>query len=231
MTKSIKTNRISAAFLAVVLVAGTFAMIVPSFMGGAQAEPDYGMKYEKDYGYEKPYKSHEKPYYEKPKYPSYKPDYSKSKNSVDIKKIKCNNVNVNLNDINANIELPTEEPEEPGGGGGEGIAASAFGNNERNNNFGQKNNFKHFDKDFVFVCINNNNNGGADGDDGGNGGDGERTDICHYPRGNPGNVQILSLPPAGAEAHLERHQPPGWAGDEILPASGVCPDKSSPPAD
>ena len=39
MSKTVTTKETSAFFLAAVLVAGTFALIFPSFMGGAQAEP------------------------------------------------------------------------------------------------------------------------------------------------------------------------------------------------
>ena len=43
MTNSTVTRKISAAFLATVLVAGIFALSSPSFMVGAQAVPGYGM--------------------------------------------------------------------------------------------------------------------------------------------------------------------------------------------
>ncbi|HJU59918.1 MAG TPA: hypothetical protein VJ583_09215, partial [Nitrososphaeraceae archaeon] len=56
LNKIVSTKRTSAIFLAIVLVAGTFAVISPSFMvGAAQAQPYYGMEqrysdYEQDYG-------------------------------------------------------------------------------------------------------------------------------------------------------------------------------------
>jgi hypothetical protein len=85
LSKIISTKKkTNAIFLAVVLVVGTFALMSPSFLigGSAQAEPKYGMNYEKKYGYDKPYN-------DKPKYPSYKPDYNyESKdNSLSIKSI------------------------------------------------------------------------------------------------------------------------------------------------
>ena len=43
MTNSTVTTKISAAFLATVLVAGIIALSHPSFMVGAQAAPDYAM--------------------------------------------------------------------------------------------------------------------------------------------------------------------------------------------
>src|SRR5215217_3073385 len=51
MTNSTKTTKISAAFLATVLVAGIVALSSPSFMVGAQAVPEYGMaSNDSDYG-------------------------------------------------------------------------------------------------------------------------------------------------------------------------------------
>ena len=69
MTNSTVTTKISAAFLAIVLVAGIIALSSPSFMVWAQAEPGYGMDKDK--------KSNGK--------------------DVSVKSIKCNNVNVNVN--------------------------------------------------------------------------------------------------------------------------------------
>src|SRR5918997_4415138 len=72
MTNSTITTKISAAFLATVLVAGIIALSSPSFMVGAQAAPGYGM--------EKRYNSYEQPDYGKDSYdkkPSYgsEPEY------------------------------------------------------------------------------------------------------------------------------------------------------------
>jgi hypothetical protein len=53
LSKIISTKKkTNAIFLAVVLVVGTFALMSPSFLigGSAQAEPKYGMNYEKKYG-------------------------------------------------------------------------------------------------------------------------------------------------------------------------------------
>ena len=54
MSKIISTKKTSAIFLAIVLIAGTFAALSPSFMIGAHAQ-QYGMdkkynSYEPDYG-------------------------------------------------------------------------------------------------------------------------------------------------------------------------------------
>ena len=68
MSKIVSTKKTNAIFLAIVLIAGTFAAISPSFMTGAQAflmdnnyEPDYGMdsyddkqSYGKDNSYDNP---------------------------------------------------------------------------------------------------------------------------------------------------------------------------------
>ena len=43
MINSTVTRKISAVFLATVLVAGIIALVSPSFMVGAQAEPGYEM--------------------------------------------------------------------------------------------------------------------------------------------------------------------------------------------
>jgi hypothetical protein len=103
--KKIPRTTTNTIFLAIVLVAGTFAAISPSFIIGvnAQAEPyDYGMEqkysdYEQDYemnSYDKkPYgNSYETDYssYDKDKYYGKDRDYDKSKkdssSSVSIKK-------------------------------------------------------------------------------------------------------------------------------------------------
>jgi hypothetical protein len=75
----VSTKRISAMFLAIVLVTGTFALSAPSFMkGSAQAQLYYS----------------EMDIYDKP----YEKDRDKFKdNKVNIKKIKCNNINININ--------------------------------------------------------------------------------------------------------------------------------------
>ena len=75
MTNSTVTTKISAAFLAIVLVAGIIALSSPSFMVWAQAEPGYGMDKDK--------KSNGK--------------------DVSVKSIKCNNVNVNVNGLELNL--------------------------------------------------------------------------------------------------------------------------------
>ena len=89
MTKSTVTTRISAAFLAAVLVAGTIALSFPSFMLGAQAEPYFGMdkkydnygsdhdSYGKDsYGMDKSYPPKQDNSYDKKPYPP-RDDYGK----------------------------------------------------------------------------------------------------------------------------------------------------------
>ena len=75
MTNSTITTKISAAFLATVLVAGIIALSHPSFMVGAQAAPGYGMD-----------------------------SYDKKSNGKDVsvKKVKCNNINVNVNGLELN---------------------------------------------------------------------------------------------------------------------------------
>src|SRR5918997_153735 len=144
MTNSTVTTKISAAFLATVLVAGIIALSSPSFMVGAQAAPGYGMdSYEKksygsepEYGMDsydkKPSYGSEPEYgtdsYDKKSYGNddYKSQYStygkdkrdNSKDSVSIKKVKCNNINLNLNGISINAT---------GGAGTDGGANGADG--------------------------------------------------------------------------------------------------------
>jgi hypothetical protein len=94
-----KTKKISAVFLATVLIAGTIALSFPFFMitGTAQAQPYYGMDSyndRKSYGMDDSYGASDygmdkKPYamdsYE-PEYPSsYKPDYKPQYPSYDKK--------------------------------------------------------------------------------------------------------------------------------------------------
>jgi hypothetical protein len=141
------STKINAIFLTVVLIAGTFVLMSPSFMrGAAQAEPGYEMNNEK------------------PKYPSYKPDnnyykFEDSSSSISIKKVNCNNVNLNVNDASVNVGRPplgdTTSLETSGTEGQEITTANNFANGERNNN---NNGFKKDNDGFVYVCINNNNN-------------------------------------------------------------------------
>ena len=182
MTNSTITTKISAAFLATVLVAGIVAVISPSFMMGAQAqeyrmedrysnqeESDYGMDSyeEKSYGSEPDYgtdsygqKAYGNDDY-KSQYSSYgkddrKDDREKAKDSVSIKKVKCNNINLNLNGLN----ITSGGSANGGANGGandaadasDSISANGYGNDDRKKKVVDK-------KDgFTFVCINNNNN-------------------------------------------------------------------------
>ena len=67
MSKSTKTTKYSAIFLAAILVAGTIALSNSSFMVGAQAQQFNGMdqrynSYEQDYGKDNKYNSYEPEY-------------------------------------------------------------------------------------------------------------------------------------------------------------------------
>jgi hypothetical protein len=100
--------------------------------------------YGNDYGYESQYQPSYKPDY-KPQYPSYDKkddnrDKSKDNKSVDIKKIKCNNININLN-------------------AGTGNATNGNATNGNGDNGNKTDGFKKIERDgFSFICINNNNN-------------------------------------------------------------------------
>ena len=95
MTKIILRKTTSVIFLAIVLIVGTFTVISPSFMIGANAQ-QYGMDqksklYEPDYGMDR--------YDDKQSYGKDSNSYDKSKDSSSafVKKVKCNNINVNVN--------------------------------------------------------------------------------------------------------------------------------------
>ncbi len=150
---STKTKKTNAVFLAAILIAGTFALIFPSFMTGAEAYPDYEMDNKKykskypSYGYHDDYKS---------KYP----DKDKDKKDVIVKKVKCNNININLNGIeigfpgdltsglSAQAQAEEDDDEQEVG------TANILPNDESSSNK------FNFDDNFVFICINNNNNAG-----------------------------------------------------------------------
>ncbi len=147
MIKIILTKKTNVIFLAIVLIAGTFAAISPSFMIGAHAQ-QYGMdqkynNYEQDYGMDS--------YNDKQSYGKDSNSYYKSKDS----NVKCNNINANLNgfngvDINA---LPTALrglATEAQASADEGeIGASSSGSDEGGRTSGS-------DSDSRFVCIDNN---------------------------------------------------------------------------
>jgi hypothetical protein len=81
LNKIVSIKKTNAIFLAIVLVAGTIAMSLPSFMASAQAQQDYGIEN----------------------------NYDKKSNGKDVsvKSIKCNNVNVNVNGLELNVLPPS----------------------------------------------------------------------------------------------------------------------------
>ena len=134
--KTVSTKNTSAILLATVLVTGIIALSSPSFMttASAQAEPYYG-------GMDKTYKK-------------------SSGKDVSVKNVKCNNVNVNVNGLELDVFPPflssllTTDEAQAADNEGQTTIANTFGNDgERNNN-----GFKQNDKDFAYVCINNNDN-------------------------------------------------------------------------
>ena len=143
MNNSTVTTKISAAFLATVLVAGIIALSSPSFMTGAQAQEYYGMD---------------------------RDNKKSDKKDVSVKSVKCNNVNVNVNGLELNLSsvpflsgLLTSEADEGERGAGS-YGSNGYGNG---GSYGDK---SRSDGDFKFICINNNNNtvvGVDDGDDNG----------------------------------------------------------------
>jgi hypothetical protein len=169
----------NAIFLAIVLIAGTFAAISPSyFITGVNAQSelnDYGLDddryndYNQDYGNDRYDKKSYGNSYEQDSY-SKDRDYDKSNkdssNSVSLKKLKCNNINANLNNIDANFGSPPVEEGDTNGvngvadgealaaQGGESISANGLMNGGRDGD----RSFVDRENDFAFVCINNNNN-------------------------------------------------------------------------
>ena len=73
-----KSIKISATFLAALLVAGTIALSSPSFMLGAQADPYYGMDKEN----------------------------KKVDKKISVSSLKCNNINVNVNGLTLDVFPP-----------------------------------------------------------------------------------------------------------------------------
>jgi hypothetical protein len=147
LTKIILKNTTSAIFLTIVLVAGTFVAISPSFMIVANAQ-QYGMdqkynSYEPDYGMDR---YDDKQSYEKDN------SYDKSKDSVTVKKVKCNNINVNVNgDINIGPSqaLGALATEAQGADEGANRANSVGSDGGRPSGS---------ESDSRFVCIDNNDN-------------------------------------------------------------------------
>jgi len=131
------SKRNSAILLGMLLLLGTIATILPS----VQAAPYYKDRYYTQ-GYEHDYPT------------SQDNNYYKSKdNSVNVNKIKCNNINVNVNGLDFNVfpsflgdsGLAAEAADEVN------TDASSFTGNGANGNISKIN-------DFRFICINNNNN-------------------------------------------------------------------------
>ena len=133
------STKISAAFLAAVLVAGTIALSSSSFMRDVQAQQDYDgtyNNYENDYG----------------------KDRDKSKDNKIVKKVDCNNIDVNINGLEIDGFPPALS----------GIAASETdeGGERDANSYGsydgsggeQQSGYDNNKNSFKFVCINNNNN-------------------------------------------------------------------------
>jgi hypothetical protein len=171
--KKVPRTLTSAIFLAIVLVAGTFAAMSPSsFITGVNAQAEsynYDMNdrysdYEQDYGMDnydkKSYNDNYESDYGKDR------DYDKSKkdtsNSVSIKKLKCNNINANLNNVDANFGSPIPSDGTEGGANGEALSAQGAEAISANGLMNGANNgdrsFVDRENNFAFVCINNNNN-------------------------------------------------------------------------
>ena len=82
MSKILSTKKINACFLAIVLVAGVFAISSPLTVYGQQYEQDYQQDYDSSY------------------YPSDPRMDDKSHSAKLGQKANCDNENINVNDIN-----------------------------------------------------------------------------------------------------------------------------------
>ena len=135
MNKIVLEKNISAIFLATLLVLGTISTILPSAVQAQQYYTD--RYYTQDY---------------EPDYPSSQDNkYFKSKDSsVNVNKIKCNNINSNNNGVDISLGLPSDDTIAEAQTGDEGLSTTDNGwrDDERYNN----------GNDFRFVCINNNDN-------------------------------------------------------------------------
>ena len=152
MNKIDSTNKINAGFLILLLIAGTFAAISPSFIFGAHAQ---------EYGIQQKYNSYESDY-EMDNGNDEKKSYGKENNyykSKDSSNVQCNNVNANLNGFNgvqvgtlptALNGLATDNEAQASADEGE-IGASSSGSNDDSRPSGH-------DSDSRVVCIYNNNN-------------------------------------------------------------------------
>jgi hypothetical protein len=164
LNKIVSTKILNAIFLVIVLVAGTFAAVSPSFI--VKAEPYYEMdrynSYEPDYGVNNDRKSYGNDNYESTDYPSYKPDYKpsygkdnnyKSKDNVIVKPLNCINTNFNTNG-NINGDINTFSPSRTATDSDEGDLGA--GNNDEVD-WGYGDGYQN-KKDKDFACIINNNN-------------------------------------------------------------------------
>jgi hypothetical protein len=128
--------KINILFFSAILIAGTIALSLPSFMAGVQAQQDYGgmdNSYENYYG---------------------KDNYKSKDNSVFVKKINCNNINANVNGLELDVLPPALANLLQGDEGDSG--ASSYGSGERSYGSGGQSGYDN--NSFKFICINNNNN-------------------------------------------------------------------------
>jgi hypothetical protein len=137
LNKIISTKKISATFLAIVLIVGTIAMISPSFMNSASAiAMENNNNFKKSFG-----------------------------KDVSVKYVKCNNINVNVNGFELDIgAFPDLLGGEIGAAEAE-TGANSFGSNGGSNNGGSSSSNSGFV--FVCINNNNNSGGnGGDGGNG-----------------------------------------------------------------
>jgi hypothetical protein len=163
--KIVFTKRISAIFLATVLVTGTIVLSILTFMSStAQAESYYNGVAGMDDNYNNQYGKDNKDYDNS----YYKSKDSSSSNSVTLKKIKCNNINLNVNGLELTALPPAisslltdGEAKDEGQYGSSSYYGSYGGDGDGEQQSGYDNN----NNSFKFVCINNNNNTIVEGEE------------------------------------------------------------------
>ena len=141
LNKIILTKKINACFLAIVLIAGTFALSSPLTV--------YGQEYEQDY----------QEYYKTSYYPSEPPVMDDSQSVKPSQKANCDNNNVNINDIEQKQSQRQAIDSTLGGSADDGITGQELTSEEALNALtGNGDPLVNIDRNILNVCFNGNDN-------------------------------------------------------------------------
>ena len=141
MNKIILTKKINACFLAIVLIAGTFAISSPLTVYGQQYEQDYQQDYESSY------------------YPSEPPVMDDSQSVKPSQKANCDNNNVNINDIEQKQSQRQAIDSTLGGSADDGITGQELTSEEALDAItGTGDPLVNIDRNILNVCFNGNDN-------------------------------------------------------------------------